>query len=97
MTHQITAAQAAMHETTLTDSDVREIAHDWDCFFRESSEGSSPLCIRDIERRVLSKLRAFVADDRAKDAFESMWREINGLASWQANPWVWVLEFRRVR
>lgn len=33
----------------------------------------------------------------AKDAFESMWGEINGLASWQANPWVWVLEFRRVR
>ncbi|CAB3857541.1 hypothetical protein LMG3410_02107 [Achromobacter aegrifaciens] len=33
----------------------------------------------------------------AKDAFESMWSEINGPASWQANPWVWVLEFRRIR
>jgi len=30
----------------------------------------------------------------AKDAFESLWNEINGPAAWAANPWVWVLEFR---
>lgn len=31
-----------------------------------------------------------------KDAFESMWGEINGPASWQANPWVWVVAFEPV-
>lgn len=96
MTHQNNAAQAAT-QSVLTDDDVEEIRHDWDCFFRKSTKGGAPLRIRDIERRVLSKLRALVADKRAKNAFESMWREINGPASWQANPWVWVLEFRRVR
>lgn len=29
-------------------------------------------------------------------AFEALWSEINGAESWKANPWVWVVSFKRV-
>ncbi|MDI3229257.1 hypothetical protein [Serratia marcescens] len=34
--------------------------------------------------------------NRARDSFKSLWKSIYGEESWRANPWVWVIEFRRV-
>lgn len=31
-----------------------------------------------------------------RDAFTDLWCSINGAESWDANPWVWVVEFKRV-
>ncbi|END8951472.1 MAG: hypothetical protein E6X63_08135 [Pseudomonas aeruginosa] len=34
--------------------------------------------------------------DTAKGAFGFLWEQLSGAGAWQANPWVWVVEFKRV-
>lgn len=34
--------------------------------------------------------------ETAKASFESLWERIGGAGAWAVNPWVWVVEFKRV-
>lgn len=70
---------------TLRITDVRverlqDISGD-DCI----AEGAWP-----IEQKELGR------SHEAVDAFRDLWNSINGAGSWDANPWVWVVEFDRV-
>lgn len=32
----------------------------------------------------------------AKKSFQTLWKSINGVESWDKNPWVWVIKFKKV-
>lgn len=42
---------------------------------------------------VLDGQRGTYVVGSARDEFADLWRDINGAESWDANPWVWVVEF----
>lgn len=48
-----------------------------------------PACFRDYQ----DSGNWFSADPVA--SFRSLWKSINGAASWAQNPWVWVVKFRK--
>ena len=37
-----------------------------------------------------------LAPSSASACYHKAWQALHGLEAWQANPWVWVLEFRRI-
>lgn len=38
----------------------------------------------------------YMRHNSPKHAFRTVWEEINGNGSWEKNPWVWVIEFKKL-
>lgn len=62
-------------------------------------ERLTDICDQDAEAEGISFLRNIPDADETLSAtklFEALWESINGAGSWEQNPWVWVIEFKRV-
>jgi hypothetical protein len=53
-----------------------------------SPDGPPPEWMESPELQVMTR--------SARSEFESHWRHINSSASWDLNPWVWAVSFRRI-
>lgn len=57
------------------------------------AEGASPMFLIDLADFVTGRP---IPEGTHRIGFASLWKDINGAESWDANPWVWVVDFRRV-
>lgn len=54
------------------------------------AEGIKPSIQRSMEQFNLNSPQAYI------QSFFDLWDSINGKGAWDANPWVWVLEFKKL-
>jgi len=59
--------------------------------------GSSPGGEMDIVETATGSTLYYAAPTQAREEFRHLWGQINGHDSWTENPWVWIVEFRRIK
>ena len=66
----------------------------FDCW-AEGIEGAPPHGVHVERVDELVRWSDGVMRDDPKQAYRLLWESINGAGSWDENPWVWVVEFKR--
>jgi hypothetical protein len=85
----------AFSRLTLEITDVRvqrvqEIGRDGRKAVDVLAEGITP-------EQIANEQKWFHPDDSPALAFARLWESINGKGSWESNPWVWAITFKRVQ
>ena len=61
------------------------------------SEGADPVVLLPDDDTGLLTTVMHDTKGNHRDGFAALWSSINGLGSWQANPWVWVVGFKVIK
>ena len=94
ITLEITAVRSErLHAITEADAIAEGIEQRescaWNNYHFHSAHPKRGVTVTDEQHRI----RGYV-DPR--NSYRSLWQSINGAGSWDANPWVWVIEFKRI-
>jgi hypothetical protein len=59
------------------------------------AEGVQPNCLPRISKTGSGEI-FYPEGDYPTEHYERLWESINGRGSWEKNPWVWVVSFKRI-
>nr|WP_228005943.1 hypothetical protein [Xenorhabdus sp. BG5] len=96
LSQQVNAAwQAGLIDVPCPYGDIGHLVKFYDQ--NSTSIGEIYLCnIRVEQLQDISEKDSIAEGASARAAFANLWISIYGENSWESNPWVWVIEFRRI-
>jgi len=88
---------APRDQQAMTERDRSSVFYRADDERRHETDGrwKSPIHMPRWASRITLEITS-VRVERLQAISEALWESINGHDSWEANPWVWVVEFRRI-
>jgi hypothetical protein len=84
------ASRIALEITDVRVQRVQEIGRDGRKAVDVLAEGITP-------EQIANEQKWFHPDDSPALAFARLWEAVNGKGSWESNPWVWAITFKRVQ